>query len=57
MVFFDFYTKCLISNLQKQIQKLGMKKVNVYNLSEDDKIIGRIYIDLEARSDKKVVLG
>ena len=29
------------------------EKVKVYNISEDGKIIARIYIDLEARSDKR----
>jgi oligopeptidase A len=51
--FFDFLHQMFNIKFIKANTPAWDEKVNVYDLSENDKTIGRIYIDLEARSDKK----
>ena len=51
--FFDFLHQMFNIKFTKAQTSSWDEKANVYDLSENDKIIGRIYIDLEARSDKK----
>ena len=53
--FFDFIYKMFNIKFIKATKndKAWDEKVEVYDLSEDDKIIARIYIDLEARTNKR----
>ncbi|QKF73307.1 zinc-dependent peptidase, M3 family [Aliarcobacter faecis] len=51
--FFDFLYKMFNIKFVKTEAKAWDDKVQVYNLSENEKIIARIYIDLEARADKR----
>ena len=51
--FFDFLHQMFNIKFTKAQTSSWDEKANVYDLSENDKTIGRIYIDLEARSDKK----
>ena len=53
--FFDFIYKMFNIKFIKATKndKAWDEKVEVYDLSEDDKIIARIYIDLEARANKR----
>ena len=51
--FFDFLHQMFNIKFTKANTPAWDEKVKVYDLSEDDKIVARIYIDLESRSDKK----
>lgn len=51
--FFDFLHQMFNIKFTKTQTKAWDEKVKVYDLSEDGKTIARIYIDLEARKDKK----
>lgn len=51
--FFDFLYQMFNIKFIKTQTKTWDEKVKVYDLSEDGKIIARIYIDLEARKDKR----
>ncbi|WP_201523157.1 M3 family metallopeptidase [Aliarcobacter butzleri] len=51
--FFDFLHQMFNIKFTKTQTKAWDEKVKVYDLSEDGKTIARIYIDLEARKDKR----
>lgn len=51
--FFDFLHQMFNIKFTKANTPAWDEKVKVYDLSEDDKVVARIYIDLESRSDKK----
>jgi oligopeptidase A len=51
--FFNFLYEVFNIKFTQTDAKVWDKNVKVYNISEDDKIIARIYIDLEARKDKR----
>ena len=51
--FFDFLHQMFNVKFTKANTPAWDEKVKVYDLSEDGKTIGRIYIDLEARKDKR----
>ncbi|RZV15115.1 M3 family peptidase [Aliarcobacter butzleri] len=51
--FFDFLHQMFNIKFTKTETKAWDEKVKVYDLSEDGKTIARIYIDLEARKDKR----
>lgn len=51
--FFDFLHQMFNVKFTKAETPAWDKKVKVYDLSEDGKTIARIYIDLEARKDKR----
>lgn len=51
--FFEFLNKMFDVKFTQVDAKTWDEKVQVYNLSENEKIIARIYIDLEARADKR----
>lgn len=51
--FFDFLHQMFNVKFTKANTPAWDEKVKVYNLSEDGKTIARIYIDLEARKDKR----
>ena len=51
--FFDFLHQMFNIKFTKADTPAWDEKVKVYDLSENDKTIARIYIDLEARKDKK----
>lgn len=51
--FFDFLHQMFNIKFTKTQTKAWDEKVKVYDLSEDRKTIARIYIDLEARKDKR----
>jgi len=52
--FFDFLNEVFNIKFSKVLDaKAWDKKVKVYDISEDEKIIARIFIDLEAREDKR----
>lgn len=51
--FFEFLHKMFNIKFTKTDSKAWDDKVQVYNLNEDNKVIARIYIDLEARTDKR----
>ena len=51
--FFDFLHQMFNIKFTKANTPAWDEKVKVYDLSEDGKTIGRIYIDLEARKDKR----
>ncbi|CAM3474111.1 M3 family metallopeptidase [Arcobacter aquimarinus] len=51
--FFDFLHQMFNVKFTKANTPAWDEKVKVYDLSEDGKIIARIYIDLEARKDKR----
>ncbi len=51
--FFDFLHKIFDIKFTKTDTKTWDEKVDVYNISENEKTIARIYIDLEAREDKR----
>ena len=51
--FFDFLYQIFEVKFTKVDVNAWDEKVNVYDLSSKDKIIGRIFIDLEARKDKR----
>ena len=51
--FFEFLYKMFNIKFTKTQTKAWDEKVKVYDLSEDGKTIARIYIDLEARKDKR----
>lgn len=51
--FFDFLHQMFNIKFTKTQTKVWDEKVKVYDLSEDGKTIARIYIDLEARKDKR----
>ncbi|MEV9615332.1 M3 family metallopeptidase [Aliarcobacter butzleri] len=51
--FFDFLHQMFNIKFIKTQTKAWDEKVKVYDLSEDGKTIARIYIDLEARKDKR----
>ncbi|QKF82039.1 M3 family metallopeptidase [Halarcobacter ebronensis] len=51
--FFNFLYEVFNIKFTQTNAKTWDDKVKVFNISEDDKIIARIYIDLEARSDKR----
>lgn len=51
--FFDFLHKIFNVKFSKIETKTWDKKVKVYDLSEDNNTIARIYVDLEARKDKR----
>lgn len=50
--FFDFLNKLFNIRFTKVDTPVWSPKVNCYDISENDKIISRIYIDLEARKEK-----
>ena len=51
--FFEFLYKMFNIKFTKVESKAWDEKVQVYNISENNQIIARIYIDLESRSDKR----
>ena len=51
--FFDFLEQMFNIKFIKTNTSVWDEKVKVYDLSEDGKIVARIYIDLEARKDKR----
>lgn len=51
--FFDFLEQMFEVKFTKTDALAWDEKVQVYNLSENGKVIGRIYIDLESRKDKR----
>ena len=51
--FFDFLHQIFGVKFTKADTKTWDEKVRVYDLSSNDKVMARIYIDLEARSDKR----
>ena len=51
--FFEFLHKMFNIKFTKTNAKAWDEKVQVYNLNEDNRVIARIYIDLEARTDKR----
>lgn len=51
--FFEFLHKMFNIKFTKTNAKAWDEKVQVYNLSEENGVIARIYIDLEARTDKR----
>ncbi len=51
--FFDFLKQMFDITFTEVQVKSWDEKVNVYNLSTNDKIIGRIFIDLESRKEKR----
>jgi len=51
--FFDFLHQMFNIKFTKANTPAWDEKVKVYDLSEDDKTIARIYIDLEARKEKR----
>ena len=51
--FFEFLHKMFNIKFTKTNAKAWDEKVQVYNLSEENRVIARIYIDLEARTDKR----
>lgn len=51
--FFDFLEEMFGVKFTKVEAKVWDEKVKVYNLSENGKVTGRIFIDLEARADKR----
>jgi oligopeptidase A len=51
--FFDFLNKIFNIEFKLTNEKAWDDKVKVYDIYSDNKIISRIYIDLEARSDKR----
>ena len=52
--FFDFLNEVFNIKFSKVLNaKAWDKKVKVYDISEDEKVIARIFIDLEAREDKR----
>ena len=51
--FFDFLDQIFDVKFTKVDVNAWDEKVNVYDLSSKDKTIGRIFIDLEARNDKR----
>ena len=51
--FFDFLNKLFGIKFKEVAAKVWDNKVKVYNLYEQNKPIARIYIDLEARSNKR----
>jgi len=51
--FFDFLKEVFGIDFTLTDAKAWDEKVNVYNISENGKVIARIYIDLEARKDKR----
>ena len=51
--FFDFLHQIFDVKFEATDTKTWDDKVRVYNLSSNDKTIARIYIDLEARKDKR----
>jgi oligopeptidase A len=51
--FFDFLHQMFNIKFTKADTPVWDEKVKVYDLSENDKIIARIYIDLEARKEKR----
>ncbi len=51
--FFNFLYEVFNIKFTQTDTKVWDKNVKVYNISEDNKIIARIYIDLEARKDKR----
>ena len=51
--FFEFLHKMFSIKFTKTNAKAWDEKVQVYNLNEDNRVIARIYIDLEARTDKR----
>ncbi len=51
--FFNFLYEVFNIKFTKTDAKAWDKKVQVYNISENDKVIARIFIDLEARKDKR----
>ncbi len=51
--FFDFLNKLFNITFTKVDTPVWSPKVNCYDISENDKIISRIYIDLEARKEKR----
>ncbi len=51
--FFDFLHQMFNIKFTKANTPAWDEKVKVYDLSEDDKVVARMYIDLESRSDKK----
>jgi len=51
--FFNFLYEVFNIKFTKTDAKAWDEKVQVYNISENDKVIARIFIDLEARKDKR----
>jgi oligopeptidase A len=51
--FFEFLYQMFNIKFEKTDASSWDEKVKVYNLLENDKVMARIYIDLEARSDKR----
>jgi len=51
--FFNFLYEVFNIKFEKTDAKTWDPNVKVFNISEDEKVIARIYIDLEARKDKR----
>ncbi|HIP12417.1 MAG TPA: M3 family peptidase [Arcobacter sp.] len=50
---FDFLYKIFGIKFEQIVEKTWNEKVKVYNLLKEDDIVGKIYLDLEAREEKR----